>query len=525
MQKVFDFHITDPDQLLSPFTIPPSQQFWGDPVDDLTALSALTGQAVGNTRWVHSEEAFYSLLAELPVGESLDGVIYVAGEADTVWRLGKGPKGDTGPTGPQGATGPQGPQGIQGETGPAGPTGPTGATGPQGPAGLPGAGIDWKGAWNSATAYLENDGVSYNGSAYIANAANTNKTPGTDPEWDLWVAKGETGPTGPQGPAGPAGPTGATGPQGPAGTSPALNPGIFPHIATPSAPSAGNTALYAKPDGLLYYRPAGGSETVVGSGSGGREVLTGNRTYYVRTDGSDSNNGLANTAGGAFLTIQKAVDTAALLDINGKTLTIQIADGTYTTPVILRDILGYHSNSCLILKGNTSTPANVILSVTSNNAISANAINSIWNIRDLEVRTTTGGSGIRMDSAKVIFENLRFGACAIAHLVLSGDSGCWVTGNYSITGGSLYHIYNDGASYFELASKTITLSGNPALSYSFIRTSSGAISNVPGNTFSGLATGKRYDVLLNGAIDTGGGGANYFPGSISGTTTTGGQYA
>ena len=67
-----------------------------------------------------------------------------------------------------------------------------------------------------------------------------------------------------------------------------------------------------------------------------REVLTANRTYYVRTDGSDSNDGLANTAGGAFLTIQKAINIVSALDIGTYTVTMQVGAGTYTAGEIGR---------------------------------------------------------------------------------------------------------------------------------------------------------------------------------------------
>lgn len=118
----------------------------------------------------------------------------------------QGSVGLTGATGPQGAQGPAGVQGPAGPMGPSGPIGSTGATGSQGVQGLTGpagpAGINFKGAWSSATAYRANDAVSYSGSTYLALATNLAVPP--DSSTSAWAVLAQTGSAGPSGPAGTA---------------------------------------------------------------------------------------------------------------------------------------------------------------------------------------------------------------------------------------------------------------------------------------------------------------------------------
>lgn len=90
-----------------------------------------------------------------------------------------------------------------GVAGPQGPTGPQGPAGPVGPAGL-----KWKGSWSSATAYVIDDAVGYNGASYFCIAPNTNSAPTGlpgDTKWALLASQGATGPQGPQGVQGPSG--------------------------------------------------------------------------------------------------------------------------------------------------------------------------------------------------------------------------------------------------------------------------------------------------------------------------------
>ena len=65
-------------------------------------------------------------------------------------------------------------------------------------------GFVWKGDWSATEFYFPYDVVAYGTASYISATANSNKTPGTTGDWEVFVL-GQTGPTGPTGPPGPQG--------------------------------------------------------------------------------------------------------------------------------------------------------------------------------------------------------------------------------------------------------------------------------------------------------------------------------
>lgn len=111
-----------------------------------------------------------------------------------------GPKGDTGTQGDTGS-------GLQGDTGADSTVpGPKGDSGTQGDTGIAGAGVNWRGAWNSGTTYATDDGVGYGGSSYVSSQdSNLNHLPTDTDWWDLWVAQGDTGSQGDTGAKGDTG--------------------------------------------------------------------------------------------------------------------------------------------------------------------------------------------------------------------------------------------------------------------------------------------------------------------------------
>lgn len=261
-----------------------------------------------------------------------------------------------------------------------------------------------------------------------------------------------------------------------------------------------------------------------------REYLAADRTYYVRTDGSNSNNGLANTSGGAFLTAQKAMDVVAqTLDLQGYTVTVQIADGTYTGGVQIKTWVG---GGVIVFQGNSGTPANVFFDVTGAAAFDASfgILPGIVRIKDLKTRTATSGFHIVSRSpGRLQFTNIVFSTAPVAHVVCTGGGLIEPYGSYSIIGAAGFHFITDAggtiintALDLPSAPGTVTLTGTPAFTtFAFAQGKSTMM--VSGITFSGAGTGVRYSIIENSLIRVGGAAA-YFPVNNVGTTATGGQY-
>jgi hypothetical protein len=297
--------------------------------------------------------------------------------------------------------------------------------------------------------------------------------------------------------------------------------------------SGGNIAALAFAASTFFARLVSGDIVAATPAQGRtlfsvREKLTAVRTYYVRTDGSDSNDGLANTAGGAFLTIQKAVDVVAGLDLGGFVVTVQVGNGTYTGAVVFKDPVNPVIQGC-ILQGDTTTPANVVISTTSLTAVQASG-STAWKIQGFKI--TTGGSGFRpalfvTDKGILYYQNIDFGAVVAGspQIYISGRGAALASGNYTISGGGSQHIYCDFHGFSYVDNITITYTGTPAFTAETVNANSLGCVRWSSVTNSGACTGQRYDVSVNGVIQTFGGGANAINGNAAGVTATGGQYA
>jgi len=253
------------------------------------------------------------------------------------------------------------------------------------------------------------------------------------------------------------------------------------------------------------------------------ETLTANRTYYVRTDGNDSNTGLTNTSGGAFLTLAKAASKIADIDRKTYSITIQVGAGTYSGGFSLTG-RGVGAGAIHVV-GDTTTPSNVVISTTNQHCFSSDA--SDFYVRGFKVETTTNGDGLKATNGGRIQINgpMEYGQCAGNHQTALSRGIIYNFGqNQTISGGAAYHHYVDGFGFINEQLSTVTWSGTPAFTAQFARADFGLIICNGNNYGTPTATGQRYYAQYNGIIQTYGSGASYLPGTVAGGIGTQGQY-
>ncbi len=271
----------------------------------------------------------------------------------------------------------------------------------------------------------------------------------------------------------------------------------------------------------------------------GREKLTADRTYYVRTDGSDSNTGLVDSAGGAFLTIQKAVNVAAGLDCAGSyKVKALVGAGTFTGTVIstglplgavLWDYGGGERQNFpgIVIEGVGATT--IIASTDSYSTTQCSGGNLTF--RNCKI-TNTVGDAVSAGSGGNC--NLLSGVTlAGAYNVISCYTGGTVIANqipvtFELGGGVANAVLQADQSKIQVNGANV-VTGVCALGFTFAYAqNSGMIQCYGGSFTGGTITGQRYFIELGGMIQTAGGGANFFPGNVAGsggTTAGGGYYA
>lgn len=257
-----------------------------------------------------------------------------------------------------------------------------------------------------------------------------------------------------------------------------------------------------------------------------RVRLSADTTFYVHTSGTDSLTKGLSTGAGAFRTIQYAVNFVRdWVDANSYKIVVQVADGTWSEAVVLYDVMGLDHGGYLqrqlCIRGNVASPSSCVI----NSGVPCfKSINSQagWVIEGFRM---TGLGGVQADGNSFIyiganqFQTTQYHVSATYRSIIEFVAGSsigfscgfpWLADFQShiiVVSGSTFTLYNPA----------------PAWANAFAYARHGSVIAAAGAVFSGMgaATGQRYFAAEGSAIDSGGGGANFFPGSVAGTSATG----
>ena len=267
-----------------------------------------------------------------------------------------------------------------------------------------------------------------------------------------------------------------------------------------------------------------------------RTTITQATIIYVNAStGLDTNDG--RTSGAPFKTLQAAINAVyGKYDWNNQPCTIQLANGTYTGTTTSGWVGQFYGTpygmqaSGLTLQGNTASPSSVIINGVNSNGIAVSL--SSMNVNGLTFQTTgtlntfgaIQGWGLFANiSSYLVVTNCRFSNCGINQLEAGNSSVITLGAGNSFTGTTQNAMVCDTGGQIWYPGQSINVTGLQVTS-GFCVALNGGLINIPGSTFVGTATGRRYVAAQNGIVNTSGGGPNYLPGNVAGVISTQGQY-
>jgi hypothetical protein len=320
-------------------------------------------------------------------------------------------------------------------------------------------------------------------------------------------------------------------------TLPGTSPGVLANGTITRITNSDATALLSVKAGAGAVLNSPRSKTILGPGQSAiilsdganyrvvsipdRVISSGQTIFVAATGGNDANDGLTNAT--PLSTIQAAWNLVFTeFDLDGGSMTASCSGSFLAGTDCHGPLVGKGSGAGLDFVG-------VAASIGVNSAASfcfGAGGGATIGVHNFGLSNNSGPILFTDGSGSVIIQggNIFGGggpallAAAAAQIVL--DS------NYTIANGETVHYQavQGGQITQGSAPVVVTITGTPAFSTAFAVAGSLGFIAIGNVTFTGAATGQRYQVSTNAVISVGGGGANFIPGNSAGSATTGGQY-